>query len=281
MIAKPQISMLEKPAANKYGGKRGIRPTHITLHHIVGDAGHAVAEAKNPDRRMSFTFCIGSDGQIWQLLGLDEWPYTDGNAQSNRRSITIEHAGGTPSVGYTPAMYQASVRLVAWLRQEFGIPERNILTHKDVSDKPTACPGALNVDLIKRESSNVLSKGVEEMVNEGDIINVYRMAIGRDPNPNDIAAWNGKSWKDFTYDLIHRPDFAQGWKKRIDVLDKQLLDMRLMADDLAKNPKREVFDKLHAQLIVCQEGLVKMEQEAAASEKAGNAFLRWIGNLLK
>lgn len=52
----------------------------------------------------------------------------------------------------------------------------------------------------------------EPMVNEGDIINIYRAAIGRDPNTNDIAYWTGKDWKSFTYDLVARPDFGQHLK---------------------------------------------------------------------
>lgn len=146
------------PAGN-HGGPRGIKPTHITDHHVVGDALAALAEAAKPSRQMSFTFTIGSDGTIYQALPIDIWPYTDGNATSNRRSITIEHAGGHPNVPYTEAMYASSIHLHAWLRQEYGIPEGNILRHQQVSNSPTACPGGLDTNRIKAGSTAMLQGG--------------------------------------------------------------------------------------------------------------------------
>lgn len=157
-VSKPHIvNKIGIVPASNHGGNRGIRPTHITDHHIVGDAASALAEAAKPSRQMSFTFTIGSDGTIYQALPLETIPYTDGNFTSNRRSVTIEHAGGHPSVPYTEAMYASSIHLHAWLRQEYSIPEQNILRHQQVSNAPTACPGGLNTDRIKRESTAMLS----------------------------------------------------------------------------------------------------------------------------
>lgn len=165
MIQKPTIIRLNVVPASNFGGKRSIKPTHITDHHIVGDSPAAIAEAKKPERQMSFTFTVSSKGEIFQLLEFDEIPYTDGSSTSNRRAITIEHAGGHPSVPYTEAMYKATIHLHAWLRQELNIPESNILRHRDVSDNPTACPGGLDVERIKKESTNLL-KGENTMTEE-------------------------------------------------------------------------------------------------------------------
>lgn len=161
-IPKPHIvSKIGIVPASSQGGVRG-NPTHITLHHIVGDAAGALAEAAKVSRQMSFTFTIGSDGTIYQALPINIMPYTDGNPTSNRRAVTIEHAGGHPSVPYTEAMYASSIHLCAWLRQEYGIPEQNMLRHQQVSSQPTACPGGLNTDRIKASSTAML-QGADDM----------------------------------------------------------------------------------------------------------------------
>ena len=91
---RPTITAVAGIPSGNHGGQRSGKPTHITQHHIVGDAGSAIAHFQNTKSGICSTYVIGSDGRIWQCLPDMTIPYTDGNMASNRRAITIEHAGG-------------------------------------------------------------------------------------------------------------------------------------------------------------------------------------------
>ena len=291
-VSRPNIQRIGGVPRSNYGGKRGIKPTHITDHHVVGDAGGAIAEARNPAREMSFTFTIGSDGIIWQMLELDDWPYTDGNSTSNRRAITIEHAGGVPHIPYTEAMYRSSIHLHAWLRQEFGIPEGNILRHQQVSSSPTACPGGLDTERIKRESTNLL-KGAQNMPTLIDEEGVRILAAGILERPEplqttpDLQSHIGgdalAKLKEFWYSPEGRA--ANEWRQSI---RGQLAAVQAQAAELAQRPTKENFDKLQVQINACVAGaeasakeLEAIRAEKAEDEKTGNALVRWIVSLLK
>lgn len=91
-------------------------------------------------------------------------------------------------------------------------------------------------------------EGVNEVpVNRGDITNVYREAILRDPNDNDFAAWDGKDWKPFVYDLISRGDFV---KKRFEAADASFKDTfdRLQATERERDDLKAKVDDLTAKL---------------------------------
>jgi len=124
--------------------------TRITYHHIVGDAMAAINRFKKPGEEVSATYVIGSDGTLYQCVREEDTPYTDANSDSNSRSITIEHAGGLPTVPYTEAMYRTSIQLTRELIQKYGITD--FKRHRDVSNVPTACPGALDVERIVKEA---------------------------------------------------------------------------------------------------------------------------------
>lgn len=124
--------------------------SRITFHHIVGDATGALARFQTPGEGASSTYVIGSDGKLYQMIDEKNTPWTDANPDSNARSITIEHAGGHPSVPYTEAMYRTSIALVRDLIDRHGISD--FKRHRDVSNSPTECPGALDVERIVSEA---------------------------------------------------------------------------------------------------------------------------------
>jgi hypothetical protein len=157
-MTKPPYTWV--PAADgNYGDGRSAPITQITFHHIVGDAQAAIARFQTPGVEVSATYIIGSDGRLYQAVHEEDTPFTDGNYASNSRSITIEHAGGLPSVPYTEAMYQTSIQLVAYLLGKYDIQQ--FKRHRDVSDSPTACPGSLDVERIIREAQGgAMSKDV-------------------------------------------------------------------------------------------------------------------------
>lgn len=259
-VPRPTIQAVGGVPSSNYGGKRPT-PTHITLHHIVGDAPAAIARFRQQSG-VSATFVIGSDGTIYQMLPIDTIPYTDGNYTSNKRAITIEHAGGHPSVPYTTAMYNSSIALTAWLRQEYGIPESNMLLHRDVIDRTaypggTACPGSLDTERIKTESSKLLNGEIP--MNEGDVFNMYVALLGRQPDPAGKATYVGKPWHDVFYSITHSDEYA----KRQEAAATQ-------ATTVAE--QNQLLDEYRAKLEAANKNatavLAKAEKTAPASTKA-------------
>jgi N-acetyl-anhydromuramyl-L-alanine amidase AmpD len=128
----------------------------IVFHHIVGDAEAAIARFRKPNEQASSTYVIGSDGQVYYVVSKNRVPYTNGSYEWNKRSITIEHAGGLPSVPYTEKMYKASENLVRSLRSQHNI--KNFKRHRDIS--ATACPGGLDVErIVKNSGKDEMYKG--------------------------------------------------------------------------------------------------------------------------
>src|SRR4051794_6556405 len=129
---KPAVT--QRPAApGNYEVGRALRISRITFHHIVGDAPGAVAKFQTPGIAISSHYVISSNGMIYQCVDENDTAYCDGSADSNARSISIEHAGGSNTVPYTGPMYAASIELVRYLIGKYGISD--FQRHRDVVDK--------------------------------------------------------------------------------------------------------------------------------------------------
>lgn len=144
-VTKPSTKFMAAHATN-YTPARSVAITRLSFHHIVGDATSAVNHFRSPNIGASAHYVIGSDGAIFQCVKDGDIAWSDGNWSSNTRTISIEHAGGSPGVPYTDSMYAASKSLVAWLIVTYNIGD--FKRHRDVSDRPTACPGGLQVEAI-------------------------------------------------------------------------------------------------------------------------------------
>lgn len=159
-VIKPNVEVLN-PNPNVFTRGRSLPISRITFHHIVGDAPAAINTFNAGNRGDSSSYIIGSDGHIYQYVPENDTPWTDANWDSNCRSITIEHAGGHPSVPYTAAMYEASAQLVAYLINKYGISD--FKRHRDVIDRSrypggTACPGDLNVEAIVARAHEIINE---------------------------------------------------------------------------------------------------------------------------
>lgn len=235
----PQITRIQIPGSNYQVG-RAAKIDQITFHHIVGDAPAAIARFKDGSQIASSTYVIGSDGRIYQLVDEKDTPYTDANFSSNSRAITIEHAGGHASVPYTEAMYKSSAKLVAWIRSRHNITR--FMRHRDVSSKPTACPGSLDVERIVRESNN--TQGAIPMVNDADNEywrwnKLFLQIRGRNATREEFRAHAvGKNWLTAMEILSDDPEadralqaqnvgavaVRDNWEKQITDLQKALQD---------------------------------------------------------
>jgi hypothetical protein len=144
------MNIIQRPAhPTNYAKGRNHAIDQITFHHIVGDAPSGTdhfTTVRPPGKQVSSTYAISSDGTIYQYVSENDTPYTDANALSNSRAITIEHAGPP----YAEAMYKASVELCRDIRARHNITR--FKRHREVSDVPTACPGELDVERIVNQS---------------------------------------------------------------------------------------------------------------------------------
>lgn len=119
----------------------------FVMHWIVGELSAADASFRNPNRRASAHYGVGSGGEIHQYVPADYVAWHAGNWAANTNYIGIEHAGGQLTGGGrkkpTRACHEASAELIAALCRMLGIKKlnrrQNYWIHKEFS--PTACPG--------------------------------------------------------------------------------------------------------------------------------------------
>lgn len=260
---KPDV--IQKPAAQgNYASGRKQRISRITFHHIVGDAPGALGRFLTPGVEVSAHYVIGSNGTIYQCVDDNNTAYCDGSSDSNARSISIEHAGGSETVPYTGPMYAASAELVRYLIGKYGISD--FQRHRDVIDKSaypggTACPGTLDVERILKAA-----KG-EEVFNEGDRVNLNAYWFGKDLGIGKNIV--GKEWKPAMYELF-RPGSEFDFHFKVNAGDVANINGALKRQDanttLAKNWK-DAYYGYFASVVPAPAPTVSAPQDAADAAK--------------
>lgn len=224
-VPKPKMTKITGIPRGNHGPSRPkSQVNHFTLHHIVGDAAAAIGEIRKASRVMSFSYAVGSDGTIYEATGIGTVPYSDGNYQSNLTTVSTEHAGGHPSVPYTEAMYQGTIRLHAWLIDQLG--NHAFKRHRDVSDSPTACPGGLNVERIAREAKKLRdSYYKEKTMTSSQVKALYKKYLNRQPTAAQLKLYTGQSEVRLLNAIANT--LKGNWERRgkeIDELKEQLSD---------------------------------------------------------
>lgn len=138
-----------------YGRPGASRDGRNSFHHVVGSAESAVLVFNQAGRQASSHLVITDRKDIaaWQCVDFNNTAWTDGNWESNIRSITMEHHGDWRN-GYRNAqVIENSAKVVAWLRDQ-GMVSRPI-RHRDVF-KGTVCPAELPVEQIWKRSTEIM-----------------------------------------------------------------------------------------------------------------------------
>ncbi|RYE89807.1 MAG: N-acetylmuramoyl-L-alanine amidase [Myxococcales bacterium] len=109
----------------------------IVLHTAEGTAASAVAWFRRPGSTVSAHYVVrASDGVVVQLVDEDDVAFHD--ACFNETTIGIEHEGfaGDPGRWYTPALYEASARLVRDIAARHGLPldRAHVVGHDEAPD---------------------------------------------------------------------------------------------------------------------------------------------------
>lgn len=144
MAAKPPVVWYPADWSNYTAAYREAwQINRIVLHVTQGSYPSAVDWFQTPGSGVSAHYVIRSmDGQIAQCVDDTNIAWHAGSWPANRRSIGIEHEGYFDDpIWFTPEMYDASARLVAYLCWWYGIPvdRRHVVGHYEVSY--TECPG--------------------------------------------------------------------------------------------------------------------------------------------
>ena len=125
------------PASPGAHRERRGRVRAIVLHTSEGTAASAVAWFRRPGANVSAHYVVrSSDGAIIQLVDEDAVAFHD--ACFNETTIGIEHEGlgSEPGRWYTPALYEASARLVRDIARRHGLPldRAHVLGHDEAPD---------------------------------------------------------------------------------------------------------------------------------------------------
>lgn len=122
------------------------RITEICIHYMAGNCSiETLGEIeRNPQRKMSSTYGIGSDGRIACYVDEDDIAWCNSNWNSNVRSASIETANLQPSPEVTQQALDSLIRLVADIAKRNGmgtlVKGQNVTWHKMYYD--TSCPGS-------------------------------------------------------------------------------------------------------------------------------------------
>ena len=118
----------------------------IVVHYVANPGTTAsqnrnyfanLANQKGGDKTSASShYIIGIDGEILQLIPLDEVAYA--NYPRNKDTVSIECCHPDSTGEFTEATKESLVRLTAWLCQELYLTEKNVIRHYDITGKN--CP---------------------------------------------------------------------------------------------------------------------------------------------
>ncbi len=112
--------------------------------HYVGNPGTTAQNNRDYFENLKDTkesaksahFIVGLEGEVIWCVPLNEKSYTSNHRNNDTISIEVCH----PNVDgkFSDVTYDAVIKLTAWLCQQFGLSETDIIRHYDVTQK--ACP---------------------------------------------------------------------------------------------------------------------------------------------
>ncbi len=131
------VQLLDIGKARK--GKKLTAINNIVVHYTANPGTSAQNNHdyfSKPDTDVCSHFIVGIEGEIIQCVPLDEK-----SAASNDRNfdtVSIEVCHETTSGEFSKAAYSSLVKLTAWLCQNSGLDENDVIRHYDITGK--ICP---------------------------------------------------------------------------------------------------------------------------------------------
>ena len=143
-VAKPNIDV-KLLTLNPYSrpGTQSEKIKNIVIHYTANPGTTAEQnrnyfEGLKDSKKTSASshFIIGLQGEIVQCVPTWEIAYASNNR--NADSVSIETCHTTKDGTYTKETYSSMVHLTAWLCEKFGLTEKDIIRHYDITGK--ICP---------------------------------------------------------------------------------------------------------------------------------------------
>ena len=104
-------------------------------------------EKKFPDYKCDYHFIIGHTGEVFKAQPIEQPAWHCTNYQANLVSVGICFLGNFENIEMPIEQFNAGVKLIETLMEEYNIPLINILRHRDVvsdishTTDSTECPG--------------------------------------------------------------------------------------------------------------------------------------------
>jgi surface antigen len=86
-----------------------------------------------------------------------------------------------------------------------------------------------------------------EIMNGSDVTNMYRVLLGREPDPSGLAAYTGRTWNDAFYSISGSQEFKNRQQANADLIN----GLRVALENEQKKPPKEVIKEVEK--IVIQE----------------------------
>lgn len=119
---------------------RPLRSVNDIVIHYVGNPGSTAQGNRDyfesSKSTVSSHFVVGLNGEVIQCVPLDE--QSSASNHRNRDTISIEVCHPAADGKFNPVTYNRVVELTAWLCEEFGLDEEDVIRHHDVTGK--LCP---------------------------------------------------------------------------------------------------------------------------------------------
>ncbi|MBF9696915.1 N-acetylmuramoyl-L-alanine amidase [Bifidobacterium dentium] len=166
-----------KGSPNHYNGRQGNKVDRITLHVMAGYLAGTDTLFSRSSAQASSTYGIGGTGEIHQYVSEADGAWADGSADSNLRSISIEHQGGLDFIPCTKECVAASARLCADIARRHGLGRlergKNVFLHRDVPPCthpacPDLCPNGLDWQTVINQANQINGYEGGNMANAGD-----------------------------------------------------------------------------------------------------------------
>lgn len=163
--------------SNNYSvGRNGKKIEMITIHHMAGvlSATECGKLFQDENRKASSHYGIGKDGEIGQYVDESNTAYTNGNFDSNQRSVTIETSNSQVGGSYpiSDKVLKVLINLIADIakRNNLGtlVKRKNLTWHKMYT--ATACPGEYllsKMDYIVEEANKINNKQTNTLETSG------------------------------------------------------------------------------------------------------------------
>lgn len=124
-------------------GTQSEKINNIVIHYTANPGTTALQNRNyfeglkdSKETKASSHFIVGLSGEIIQCVPTWEIAYASNDRNGDTVSIETCHLGDDGS--YTEETYLSLVKLTAWLCEKFGLTEKNVIRHYDITGK--ICP---------------------------------------------------------------------------------------------------------------------------------------------